>query len=112
MKHLKRIFESSEDINEDMIVTCFAYVFDLASSYEIFESSVEELDSEEDYDCFSIDIEHDFYDESSVTDFKKYLEILLKIDEAIEKLQKIYKVDIIQFSENYNSKITINIANR
>ena len=112
MRHLKRIFESNEDINEDMIVSCFAYVFDLANSYEIFENSFKDLETGEFLNCLTIDITHSFYDRSSVIEFKKYLEILFKIDEAIDKLQKIYKPDIIQFDESSNSTITINIANR
>jgi hypothetical protein len=110
MKHLKKFNENDNNFNEDMIITCFSYVFDIAKSHEIFESSLEYEGNE--YDCFSVDIEHNFWDVSDVSDFKNYLSIITEIDDAIEKLKQVYKVDIIQFSDNSNKLITINIANK
>ncbi len=119
MKHLRkfneRIDSKKGDITEEMIMTCFAHVFDIAKSYKIYESSLEEEDysfSQGSYNSYCIDIEHSFYAESSLSEFKKYLSIINEIDEAIEKIQKIYKVDIIIFEERSNDKITINLANR
>jgi hypothetical protein len=57
-----------------------------------------------------VDIEHNLWDVSDVSDFKNYLSIITEIDDAIEKLKQVYKVDIIQFSDN--TLITINIANK
>jgi hypothetical protein len=47
------------------------------------------------------------WDVSDVSDFKNYLSIITEIDDAIEKLKQVYKVDIIQFSDKSNTLITI-----
>ena len=48
MKHIRK-FNESESKDEENIIECFASVFDLAVSYKIFESRVEELETENDY---------------------------------------------------------------
>lgn len=111
MKHIRK-FNESESKDEENITYCFTDTFDLAVSYEIFESSVDYLDEEHGEittDCYDVDIEHEYYgDEISETDFNKYVDILNEIKEAIFKLKEVYNYKI-QFTETSNAKITIKI---
>lgn len=111
MKHIRK-FNESESKDEENIIECFATVFDLAVSYKIFESRVEELETENDYDCYDVDIKHEYYghgiSDISETDFNKYVDILNEIRESVEKLKEIYNYKI-QFAETNTSKITVKI---
>lgn len=108
MKHIRK-FNESESKDEENIIECFTTVFDLAVSYKIFESRVEELETENDYDCYDVDIKHEYYGHDiSETDFNKYVDILNEIRESVEKLKEIYNYKI-QFAETNTSKITVKI---
>ena len=108
MRHLRK-FNESESKDEENIIECFASVFDLAVSYKIFESRVEELETENDYDCYDVDIKHEYYGyDISETNFNKYVNILNEIRESVEKLKEIYNYKI-QFAETNTSKITVKI---
>lgn len=112
MKHLRKYNENENKDKDnilDIILDCFASVFDLADSYKIFESRVEELETEIDYDCYDVDIEHLYYGHDiSEIDFNKYVDILNEIRESVEKLKEIYNYKV-QFAETNTSKIRVKI---
>lgn len=130
MKHLRRYNESkSRLLTEDIINECFAYAFDLVEKKEIYEiytdteRSGPEKGKEGLYDFFAnigrqekyiegyqINFETSFYSSSSVEDFRKYIQLLNEIDEGIDKLKEVYKVDIIQFDDVSNSIICLQVA--
>lgn len=59
---------------------------------------------------YNIDFNIGFYDQCSVEEFKKFIEIINEIEEGIEKISEIYNVDIIQFNAVSNSLICLELA--
>ncbi len=124
MKHLRKYNESiNRVITEDIINECFVYAFDLVEKkviYEIYaelESNMKGLydffgniGTEEYIEGYQINFKTGFYDSSNLEEFRKYIQLINEIDEGIDKLREVYKVDIIQFDGVSNSVISLQIA--
>ncbi len=124
MKHLRKYNESiNRVITEDIINECFAYAFDLVEKKVIYEIYAElesnrkglydffgNIGTEEYVEGYQINFKTGFYDSSNLEEFRKYIELLNEIDDGVDKLKEVYKVDIIQFSSVSNSIICLQVA--
>lgn len=126
MKHLKKYNENyiNRELSKDAIESCFVYAFDLCENFEIDEVYADSdkkknnlydfyhnIGTEKSYiEGYEIKFETNFYDSSSLDDFRNYMNLLNEIDEGINKLVRLYKVDVVQFDTPSNSSVCLQIA--
>ena len=109
MKYLKK-FENLEICTKEAIEERFQHAFDLCLSYSMELGSIDDdkyFWPDSDSDDYLIELEHDFFDTSTLKEFIRFKKILDEVEISLEEIKSAYNPSYIGFIENSNTKISI-----